>query len=271
MSIMNERPRLAAVSRDAPGARAEGTDLEAEIVARVESSVLQTWPFDHLYLEDFLPPSRYRQLLDALPETSRYREFHHRDAMQPDGTSARRKFYLYPEHLVFLPVAQRAVWREVARALRSPALQAAFKRKFQGALERRFGRGIDRLSFYPLLMLLRDRSGYRIGVHGDSLSKAITVQLYLPADDAQAHLGTVLHETRDADDNRVKRLAFRPASGYGFPVLRHETWHSVTRTQNTDRERNSMMLTYYVQDGLMGWLGHRIKRVWLFLAYGLRR
>lgn len=268
---MNERTRLTAHSGDAGIQGSDLTDLGAEIAARVESSVLQTWPFDHVYLEDFFPPTRYRQLLDALPETSRYREFRHRDAMQPDGTSARRKFYLYPEHLVFLPAASRAVWREVARALRSPALQTAFKRKFQGALERRFGRSIDRLSFYPLLILLRDRPGYRIGVHGDSLSKAITVQLYLPADDAQAHLGTILHEMRDADDTRIKRLAFRPASGYGFPVLRHETWHSVTRTQDTDRERNSVMLTYYVQDGLVGWLGHRIKRVGLFLAYGLRR
>jgi hypothetical protein len=246
-------------------------DLGAELVARIASSPLETWPFDHLYLEDFLPPASYRRLLDALPEIGRYREFQHRDAMQPDGTSDRRKFYLYPEHLVFLPAAQRAVWREVTRALRSPALQAAFKKKFQKALERRFGRGIDRLSFYPLLILLRDRPGYRIDVHGDSLSKAITVQLYLPADDTQTHLGTVLHETRDADGEQVKRLAFRPASGYGFPVLRHETWHSVPRTQEADRERNSMMLTYYVQDGLWSWLQHRIKRVGLFVAYGVRR
>jgi hypothetical protein len=268
---MNDRAPLTAESHSAAGASHAGADLGAEIVARVESSALHTWPFDHVYLDEFVPPSWYRRLLDALPETRRYREFRHRDATQPDGTSARRKFYLYPEHLFFLPAPQRAVWRELARALRSPALQGAFKRKFQGALERRFGRRIDRLSFYPLLILLRDFPGYRIGVHGDSLSKAITVQLYLPADDAQAHLGTVLHETRDADGEHLKRLPFRPASGYGFPVLRHETWHSVTRTQDADRERNSMMLTYYVQDGPIGWLGHRIKRIWLFLAYGLRR
>jgi len=268
---MNEQAPLTAESHSAAGASPDAADLGAEIIARVESSALQTWPFDHVYLEEFVPPSWYRRLLDVLPETRRYREFRHRDAMQPDGTSARRKFYLYPEHLFFLPATQRAAWRDVTRALRSPQLQAAFKRKFQSALERRFGRRIDRLSFYPLLILLRDFPGYRIDVHGDSLSKAITVQLYLPANDAQAHLGTVLHETRDADSERIKRLAFRPASGYGFPVLRHETWHSVTRTQDADRERNSIMLTYYVQDGPVGWLGHRIKRVGLFLAYGLRR
>src|SRR5262249_45917111 len=137
---MSARGRLVADTGPARPAQPEGTDLGAEIAARVDAGALSTWPFDHVYLEDVFPPSRYRQLLDALPEIGRYREFRHRDAMQADGTSARRKFYLYPEHLLFLPAAQRAVWRDVSRALRSQALQTAFKRKFQTALERRFGR-----------------------------------------------------------------------------------------------------------------------------------
>ena len=100
----------------------------------------------------------------------------------------------------------------------------------------------------------------------------MTAQLYLPADDSQAHLGTVLHERRvGAGAERVKKLGFRPASGYAFPVVRHESWHSVTRTRDTDGERNSVMLTYYVQDGPIAWLGHRLKRIGVFLAYGLRR
>jgi len=250
----------------------ERVNLGGELLARIEASPLETAPFHHIYLDAAFPPASYRRLLDGLPELRRYREFRHREAMQPDGHSARRKFYLYPEHILFLPVGQRAVWREVSRALRSPVLQAAFKRKFRSALERRFGRSIERLSFYPIAMLLRDLPGYGIGVHSDSLGKAMTVQFYLPGDESQAHLGTVLHEERDgAGAERVKRLAFRPATGYAFPVVRHESWHSVTRTRDTDGERNSLMLTYYVQDGPLAWLAHRLKRVWVFLAYGLRR
>jgi hypothetical protein len=257
---------------DATIAPAGSADLGIEMLARIEASSLQKSPFEHIYVNGAFSPAWYRRLLDGLPEIRRYREFRHRDAMQPDGHSARRKFYLYPEHLVFLPVEQRPVWREVSRALRSPSLQEVFKRKFRGALERRFGRSIDRLSFYPIPILLRDLPGYGIGVHGDSLSKAITVQFYLPGDDSQAHLGTVLHEGRDgAGVERVQKLAFRPATGYAFPVVRHESWHSVTRTRDTDGERNSLMLTYYVQDGLIAWLGHRLKRIGVFLAYGLRR
>src|SRR5262249_2337513 len=146
------------------------------------------------------------------------------------------------------------------------------KRKFRAALERRFGRGIERLSFYPVPMLLRDLSGYRIGIHGDSLGKAITVQFYLPRDDSQAHLGTILHEGRDGEAaRRTKTLGFRPASAYAFPVVYHESWHSVATTSAADGERNSLMLTYYVQEGVFGRLLQRLKRAWLLAAYGFRR
>jgi hypothetical protein len=243
-----------------------------DLVTRVETSALETWPFPHVYMDEVFPPVYYRRLLDQLPETRLYRELTHRDAMQADGHSARRKFYLFPEHVRLLPAAQRTVWMEVSRVLRSRALQDAFKRKFRDALEQRFGRGIERLSFYPVPVLLRDLRGYRIGIHGDSLSKAITVQFYLPRDDSQARLGTILHEGRSDDAaRRTKALAFRPATGYAFPVVYHQSWHSVAQTSDADGERNSLMLTYYVQDSVSRWLVQRLKRAWTLVAYGLRR
>jgi hypothetical protein len=253
-------------------ATASRVQASADIVARVETSELEAVPFPHIYLEGVFPPAQYQRLLDHLPDTARYRELTHRDAMQTDGHSARRKFYLFPEHVRLLPAAQRAVWMEVSRVLRSRALQDAFKRKFRAALEQRFGRSIDRLSFYPVPVLLRDLRGYRIGIHGDSLSKAITVQLYLPRNDSQAHLGTILHEGRTEEAaQRTKALAFRPATGYAFPVVFHQSWHSVAQTSDADGERNSLMLTYYAQDSAPRWLVQRLKRFWTLVAYGLRR
>jgi len=243
-----------------------------DLVAAVEATPVTTAPFDHLYIERAFSAALYRELLDRLPATRRYREFRHGQAIQADGHSARRKFYLYPEHIRLLPRDQRAFWQPLSRALRSPQLQDAFKRKFGSALERRFGRSIERLTFYPVPMLLRDLGGYRIGIHGDSLSKAITVQFYLPRDDSQSHLGTILHEGRNGDAAlRTTTLKFRPATGYAFPVVYHESWHSVARTSDTDGERNTLMLTYYVQEDVFGRLLQRLKRAWLFVAYGLRR
>ena len=226
------------------------SSLGLDIVGRVEASALDPSLFDHVYLDGVFSHETYTRLLDHLPETERYRELRHREAIRPDGRSARRKFYLFPEHIVLLPPAQRGVWLDVSRVLRSPALQDAFKRKFRRALEARFSRPIERLTFYPVPMLLRDLGGYRIGIHGDSVSKAITVQLYLPRNGSQAHLGTRFHEGRNGEAaRRIKALAFRPATGYAFPVVYHATWHSVEPTSDADGERNSLMLTYYVQNG----------------------
>jgi hypothetical protein len=246
-------------------------DPSADLVGRVESTPLETTPFDHIYFEDLFPAGYYQRLLEHLPETRRYRELRHREAMQADGHSARRKFYLLPEHIMWLPARQRAFWRELSRVLRSRALQEAFKSKFRAALEARFGCSIDRLSFYPVPMLLRDLRGYRIGIHGDSQRKAITVQLYLPRDDSQAGLGTVFHEGRNGEAAlRTKRLPFRPATGYAFPVVRHRSWHSVPQTADNAGERNSLMVTYHVQHGALAWLAQRLHRIAVFIGYGLR-
>jgi hypothetical protein len=258
--------------RDGVDVASSGTpDSGADLVGRVESSALEATPFDHVYIEDLFLPEYYRRLLDHLPETRRYRELRHREAMQEDGHSARRKFYLFPEHIMWLPARQRAFWRKLSRVLRSRALQEAFKAKFRAALEQRFGCNIDELTFYPVPVLLRDLRGYRIGIHGDGQRKAITVQLYLPRDESQAQLGTVFHEGRNGEAaQRTKRLPFRPATGYAFPVVRHRSWHSVPQTGDASGQRNSLMLTYHVQQGALAWLAQRLHRLAVFIGYGLR-
>jgi hypothetical protein len=70
---------------------------------------------------------------------------------------------------------------------------------------------------------------------------------------------------------RIKALAFRPATGYAFPVVYHATWHSVAPTSDADGERSSLMLTYYVQNGVVDRLAERAKRLWVFFAYAVRR
>ena len=97
-------------------------------------------------------------------------------------------------------------------------------------------------------------------------------QLVEKGHEAQARLGTIFHEARSGPGaERVKRLAFRPASGYAFPVVQGQSWHSVAQTSDADGERNSLMLTYYVQEHPPDWVAERVKRAGLFLAYPFRR
>ncbi len=232
----------------APAVAAEPEARAFDLAAKVDATPLQTAPFDYIYMENIFPPSIYRRLLANMPPTRLYRPLRHKDAMQADGSSTRGQFLLYPERLWFMPKAERALWQDVTRQLRSQATQDAFKRKFRRVLEERFGCSIDQLYFHPQALLVRDRGGYKISIHQDSPSKAVTVQFYMPKDESQAHLGTIFHDGPKGEEaERTRRLRFVPSSGYAFAVQATKSWHSVAQTSDSDGERNSLMLIYLVQ------------------------
>lgn len=241
--------------------------VEAEFAAAVERSAIRQHPFHHIYMEDVLDPESYGTLLAAMPERRFYHELRHQDAMRTDGSSTRLRMYLYPELLRRLPAGQRQVWTPVARALCSPRLQDAFKRKFRVALEKRFRKPVERIGLYPVPILLRDQPGYRIGIHSDLETKAITVQFYLPRDNSQRHVGTIFHEAESGEGaERMTQMPFVPAAGYAFPVSGTKSWHSAAPTTKADGERVSMMVTYYVADSLAARLYRRLRRAALSLG-----
>jgi hypothetical protein len=243
------------------------TVMEQELTAAAERSALRQYPFDHIYMENVFDPESYSALLDAMPDRRFYHELSHRDAMRTDGSSTRLRLYLYPELLWRLPARQRRVWMPIARALCSRKLQEAFKRKFRTVLEQRFGKPAERIGLYPVPILLRDQPGYRIGIHSDVKSKAITVQYYLPIDESQRHIGTVFHEGETGDmAEKATPLPFMPATGYAFPVALTKSWHSAPLTTEADGERVSMMVTYYVADRPAAWILRRLRRAALFFG-----
>lgn len=243
--------------------------VERSLVAAVERSALRKAPFDHIYMEQVLPPDEYQAVIAALPERRFFHELSHLDAMRADGTSTRLRLYLYPELLKKLPEAQRRVWMPIGEAFCSRRLREAFKVKFRDVLETRFRKPIGRIGIYPIPVLLRDQPGYRIGIHADVLTKAITAQFYLPANNWQRHIGTIFHEgERGEAARKIVQMPFLPATGYAFPVSLEESWHSAATTTEEDGERVSMMVTYYITDSAFTWLKYRLRRV--ALRFGIR-
>lgn len=226
---------------------AAGAEGEWNLPAVIDAAPLREAPFDHIRLDNIFPAAFYRDLLANLPAAGQYHPLFHRDAMTEDGSSTRMRMYLYPELLWRLPSAQRKIWGKISSALMSKELELAFKRKFRDALEDRFQQSAESIPLYPIPILVRDLPGYHIRIHSDALSKAITVQFYIPNDNSQAHLGTVFHTTRaqDGSDQPIA-MQFLPASGYAFAVRKKESWHSAPKTTEADGERRSIMLTYYV-------------------------
>jgi hypothetical protein len=242
--------------------------VEQQLVAAVERAELRNKPFDHIYMEGVLDPGSYRDLLAAMPDRRFYHDLRHRDALRKDGSSTRLRMYLYPEMLRSLPEEQKRVWLPVARALCSPALEEAFKRKFRSAIEERFGKPAEKIGVYPIPILLRDQPGYKISVHSDVPTKAVTVQFYLPKDESQRGIGTIFHESdKGAGAKKTTKMAFLPSSGYAFPVSLTKSWHSAAATTEDDGERVTMMVTYYVADRPMTWLKYRLRRALLRVGW----
>ena len=246
--------------------------LVDHLVGAVRRAPLVEKPFAHLQLEGVFPGDVYAAMLEGMPNGADYRAMSGRSksARRDDGTPTRVKIDLFPEFIRHLPAGKRTVWREVGSALRSGALQDAFVERLGAPLTRRFGSGYARLGHYATPILTRDIAGYKISTHADTHWKAITVQLYLPADDSIAHVGTVFHERLASGEmKRSTQMRFARNSGYAFAVG-EDTWHSVDLVGPEVTTRDSILLTYFLDTGPLRLLRNRAKRLGNLLRNELR-
>lgn len=249
-----------------------GGDLAGHIASAVRSATSGVEPFAFIEIERIFPGDCYAAMLAALPEARHYRPLwgRHNENRLPDGRCTRLKFELLGEYVMHLPPAQRAVWAAVGAALHDRRIRDAFVERFAPALERRFGAAFGDVGIMPLPTLIRDFPGYSIPIHPDTPRKVLTVQFYLPPDERSAHVGTVFHARKDGGFARARQMRFAPNSGYAFPVM-PESFHSVDRLDDSVAERNSLMLTYYLDDGVLDRMRNRIKRVASAAGYEARR
>lgn len=221
----------------------EAREFLEPLLAAVNSAEVSTEPFVHLRLSNLLPEPVYRGLLAHLPDQEHYHELRHADAIQPDGKSARLRFSFGDKEMAALPPEQRAFWQRVLAALCDPLLEQAFRNKLKAGLHERFRDSLSEISLRPVLELIRDLPGYRIGAHTGIFKKVITTQFYLPEDDSQEPLGTVFYSKNDSGKTqREHQMSFLPATGYALAV-NARSWHGVDRLPALTKPRNSLMLT----------------------------
>ena len=123
-----------------------------------------------------------------------------------------------------------------AHSAHEPVKQA-FIRRLAPGLSKRFGADFAKVGMYPIPILTRDIPGYLITPHTDTRWKGITVQLYLPKDDANTDIGTIFHEKLpDGSMPKKAQMRFAPNSGYAFAVG-DDTWHSADAVHNRVKTR----------------------------------
>ncbi|HEX3938740.1 MAG TPA: hypothetical protein VHX43_14635 [Xanthobacteraceae bacterium] len=255
-----------------PGNRALAVERLSDFVAAaVDAAASSEAPFTHLVFDRVFPDDIYALMLANMPEATDYRPMHGRSKGHDltDGTHTRVKIDLFPEYIRHLPPQKRAVWDLVGRALCSQPVKEAFKRRLAAPLLRRFGK--RKVGMYPIPILTRDIPGYLITPHTDTRWKGITVQLYLPRDRSTTHIGTIFHD-HNADGGcgaKAKQMSFAPNSGYAFAVGT-DTWHSADAVGPEVKTRDSILLTYFVDQGALRVFRNRGKRIGNFLMSEIR-
>jgi hypothetical protein len=250
-------------------------DLERTIehaVAAVDAAAERVEPFLHLHLSGVFPEDVYASMVEAMPVPQDYRQMSGRTkyTRTSGGGGTRTKIDLFPEYIRHLPRAKKPVWDLVGRALCSDELREAFRRRLAHGLEKRFGERYREVGMYAIPILTRDVPGYKIGIHPDTRSKAITVQLYLPRDRSIEHVGTVFHRrTGEKAYERSLQMPFAPNTGYAFAVA-PDTYHSVDTVGPEVDTRDSILLTYFLDDSSLERVKNRVKRVANFVRNEFR-
>jgi hypothetical protein len=242
------------------------------VVSSIDQAKLVAEPFYHLEFGHVFPENIYSAMLTAMPNASDYRPMHGRSRNNDldDGTHTRVKIDLFPEYIRHLPADKLVVWSIVGAALCSEPVKNAFRRKLAPGLEKRFGKGFMSVGMYPIPILTRDIPGYSIAPHTDTRWKGITVQLYLPRDDANTDIGTIFHDVLpDGSMPKTAQMKFARNSGYAFAVG-DDTWHSADPVHNGVKTRDSILLTYFVDAGPLKVLRNRGKRLGNFLLNEIR-
>lgn len=247
--------------------RAAVRKLIEAVAANIRAGRKVETPFYHLEFDRVFPDDIYRAMVDALPVAADYRPLPGRNGgnLREDGTSTRVKIDLFPEYTKHLPEPKRALWDLVGRALTSAQIQGALVDALAPGLIRRFGEKFRDVGMYAIPVLTRDIPGYRITPHTDTQWKGITVQLYLPRDDKATHIGTIFHDRLpDGTLPKATKMRFAPNTGYAFAVG-DNTWHSADPVDDSVVSRDSILLTYFVDAGLLRFLRNRGKRVGNFV------
>ena len=212
------------------------------VAASFDSARASDAPFHHLQFDRVFPDDVYAAMLTAMPVASDYRPMSGRAKGNDlaDGTHTRVKIDLFPEYIRKLPP------------------------------ENRFGNDFAKVGMYPVPILTRDTPGYKISPHPDTHWKGMTIQLYLPRDSSTTYIGTIFHEVRpDGSMPKHTQMKFAPNTGYAFAVG-DSTWHSADTVGPEVTTRDSILLTYFVDSGVVKYLRNRGKRIGNFLLNEFR-
>lgn len=220
---------------------------ETYVSKKITQAVVSRDPFEHCVIDDVLPTAVFEAIHQNWPKDT--------DMMRLPDTG---RTEAYKERLVMLledrffadqPPEMEEFWVNVAFAVMSSAVITACYGKFRATLEARVShlKGVGRLD--PELLIVSDRSDYKIGPHTDSRARLLSLLYYLSPDSKYRTYGTGLYKPKNPDMpvndilhhpvsefDLVSRVEYRPNRLVLFPRTDH-SYHGVepVPVENCDR------------------------------------
>jgi hypothetical protein len=258
MSVIPERP-----AHSASAAEIAATELLTpnrvvqHLVQRVSEAHVETWPFQHFYVEGIFPNDIYKEILANLPAKASYRPFNPRRWKNAKGDATRDRLCLSEGELERIDTERRSFWRMLTEALESGAFRNAVYTKLRADIAIRLScppHSVLDQSAYPNAMLIRDYQDYRIKPHPDGQPRVVTMQFYLPHDGTPEDLGTSLytklplaHRLFGRKFKEVKRFPFRANSAYAIAVNdcpQRQSYHGRELITANQAVRDSIIITW---------------------------
>lgn len=227
----------------------------------IADKAIEDEPFQHYYIENVWPADVYDKMLELLPPPDLYRALNPKRWVNDKGESTRDVFD-FTDSLDKLHGEQGAFWRQVVAAITSRRIKDLMFDKFRRDIALRVNvppAEVNNVPVHVAITLARDIEDYRLKPHPDGWPRIVTAQFYLPCDNSQEDLGTSLYVRQPLAKRlfgksfvEVKRMPFRPNSGYAFAVNdcpERKSYHGRELMLSGSGVRNSLLVSWVSTTG----------------------
>ncbi len=211
----------------------------SQVVNKIAAAPVQETPTPYFYIENVFPEEFYKYLICELPPEEAYTPIDAAGLTSGDAYAERSIFQFNNQSLEKLSGQERPFWSLIAQALHSVDFLNVNMQKFAPWLPE-FRRPLDALPpMFPEALLMKDRAGYKLGPHTDSVDRVLSLLFYLPRDLSLVNEGTALYVPNDKSFTcaggphhgfdgftEVTRIPFKPNSLVGF-VASDTSFHGV--------------------------------------------
>jgi len=192
-----------------PHGRLDEARVRAHVEQAIAASPLLTDPFEHIVVDNLVPPDVYELMLEARPPEAFF------DPRDPAKQDLRMP-------MAAGPALMKAVWAFVDDTLAMRIIRPAVLEKFDAALRRHveeaFGPGLyERVLALPpsrsSARLALRRPGYALAPHRDPKRSMLTCLIYLAAPGDEERYGTQLYRVTNDSEAHYKQTYFPEQEG----------------------------------------------------------